>query len=87
MLVLTPLWQLVCQELIIDTIMLCYVVASARESAYGETERDGRYYSIRAPAGGGPGGGCARRPVGIPSPPRGGRWKPRSRARLGMVGG
>jgi hypothetical protein len=40
-----------------------------------------------APAGGGPGGGCARRPVGIPSPPRGGRWKPRSRARLGTVGG
>jgi hypothetical protein len=24
-------------------------------------------------SGGGPGGGCARRPVGIPSPPRGGR--------------
>jgi hypothetical protein len=30
--------------------------------------------------------GCARRPVGIPSPPRGRRWKPRSRARLSTVG-
>jgi hypothetical protein len=36
---------------------------------------------------GGPGGGCARMPVGIPSPPRGGRWKPLSRARPGTVGG
>jgi hypothetical protein len=39
----------------------------------------------KAPAGG-PGRGCARWPVGIPSPPRGGRWKPRSRAILGTVG-
>jgi hypothetical protein len=28
---------------------------------------------------------CARVPVGIPSPSRGGRWKPRSRAMLGTV--
>jgi uncharacterized protein YceK len=41
----------------------------------------------RRRSGGGPGGGCARMPVGIPSPPRGGRWKPRSRASLGTVGG
>jgi hypothetical protein len=41
----------------------------------------------RRGSGGGPGGGCARRPIGIPSPPRGGRWKPRSRARHGTVGG
>jgi hypothetical protein len=41
----------------------------------------------RRRSGGGPGRGCARRPVGIPSPPRGGRWKPRSRARPGTVGG
>jgi hypothetical protein len=38
-------------------------------------------------SGGGRGGGCARKPVGIPSPPRGGRWKPCSRARLGTEGG
>jgi hypothetical protein len=37
--------------------------------------------------GGGPGGGCARRPVGAPSPPRDGRWKPRSRARLSTATG
>jgi hypothetical protein len=30
--------------------------------------------------------GCARMPVGTPSSPCGGRWKPRSRARLGTVG-
>jgi hypothetical protein len=41
----------------------------------------------RRRSGGGPGGGCARKPVGIPSPPRGGPWKPRSRAKLGTVGG
>jgi hypothetical protein len=41
----------------------------------------------RRRSGGGPGRGCARRPVGIPSPPRGGRLKPRSRARHGTVGG
>jgi hypothetical protein len=41
----------------------------------------------RRRSGGGPGGGCARRPVGIPSPLRGGRWKPPSRAMLGTVGG
>jgi hypothetical protein len=40
---------------------------------------------IGAPTGG-PGGGCARMPVGIPSPPRGGCWKPHSRAMLGTVG-
>jgi hypothetical protein len=41
-----------------------------------------------APVGGGsPGGGCTRMPAGIPSPPRGGRWKPRSRARLSTVRG
>jgi hypothetical protein len=32
-------------------------------------------------------GGCARMPVAIPSPPRGGRWKPRSRDKPGTVGG
>jgi hypothetical protein len=41
----------------------------------------------RRRSGGGPGGGCARRPIGNPSPPRGGRWKPRSRARPGTVEG
>jgi hypothetical protein len=41
----------------------------------------------RRRSGDGPGGGCARMPVGISSPPRGGRWKPRSRATLGTVGG
>jgi hypothetical protein len=41
----------------------------------------------RRRSGDGPGGGCARRPVGIPSPPRSGRWKPRSRAGPGTVGG
>jgi hypothetical protein len=41
----------------------------------------------RRRSGGGPGGGCARMPVGTPSPPRAGRWKPRSRAMLGTVGG
>jgi hypothetical protein len=41
----------------------------------------------RRRSGGGPGGGCVRRPVGIPSPPLGGRWKPRSRATPGTVGG
>jgi hypothetical protein len=41
----------------------------------------------RRRSGGGPDGGCARRPVGIPSPPRGGRWKPRSRAMHGTVEG
>jgi hypothetical protein len=41
----------------------------------------------RRRSSGGPGGGCARMPVGIPSPPRGWRWKPRSRARLVTVGG
>jgi hypothetical protein len=38
-------------------------------------------------SGGGPRGGCARMPVGIPSPPRGWRLKPRSRAMLGTLGG
>jgi hypothetical protein len=40
----------------------------------------------RRRSGGGHGGGCARRTVGTPSPPRGGRWKPRSRVMLGTVG-
>jgi hypothetical protein len=35
------------------------------------------YYAFAAPAGGGPGGGCARMPAGSPAltpPPRGGCW-------------
>jgi hypothetical protein len=52
------------------------------------THMDNRDHGARRRrSGGGPGGGCVRRPVGIPSPPRGGRLKPRSRARLGTVGG
>jgi hypothetical protein len=43
--------------------------------------------ALRRRSGGGPGGGCTRKPVGIPSYPRGGRWKPRSRAMPGTVGG
>jgi hypothetical protein len=46
----------------------------------------GSHGARRRRSGGGPGGGFARMPVGIPSPPRGGRWKPRSRAMHGTVG-
>jgi hypothetical protein len=53
----------------------------------GPFDLDGTSGACRRRSGGGPGGGCARIPVGIPSPPRGGRWKPRSRAMLGTVGG
>jgi hypothetical protein len=41
----------------------------------------------RRRSGGGPGGGCARMPVGIPSPPSARRLKPRSRAMRGTEGG
>jgi hypothetical protein len=37
-------------------------------------------------SGGGPGLGYTRTPVGIPSLPRDGRWKPRRCAMLGAVG-
>jgi hypothetical protein len=45
-----------------------------------------RFYCRRR-NGGGPGGGCARMPVGFPSPLRCGRWKPGTRAKRGTVGG
>jgi hypothetical protein len=41
----------------------------------------------RRRSGGGPGVGCARKPIGTPPPPRGGPWKPRSWLRRGQLRG
>jgi hypothetical protein len=59
-----------------------------RQGRPGATSTETEYRGARRRrSGGGPGGGCARMPVGIPSPPRGGRRKPRSRSMLNTIGG
>jgi hypothetical protein len=67
-------------------ILLCSSLAPATYANYDNNILN-FFGARRRRSGGGLGGGCARAPVGILSPPRGGRWKPRSRAMLGTVGG
>jgi hypothetical protein len=62
-----------------------YAVSSHKVSSH--TNKLGLDGARRRRSGGGLGGGCGRMPAGIPSPPRGGRLNPRSRAKLGTVGG